>query len=132
LKDALAEALDTCRGTISRQCQIRDLPVQLRTLGAMKELLPALYRDVIAEVRATLGDELETSREELSTEAATSRVRCISKLGAALAHLGLEVLDDNEISPDEAKRYLAQLDEHDRASREARMQLTGISARTSA
>lgn len=50
LKEPLAEALDTSVGTLSRQCQVHDLPMQVRMISAARVLLPDLAAQLLDDL----------------------------------------------------------------------------------
>lgn len=74
LKAAVAEALDTSVGTVSRQTQQHDIPVQLRLLAALWVLCPELARQVLDE----LADMLQLRwRERVQPEPTAEDLRAI-------------------------------------------------------
>lgn len=123
LKEALAEALETSRGTVSRQIQPRDLPVQMRLLAALRIFEPALYREVIGEMECALGDAWTCASEDTDTQRTASAVRQSARAGALLAAHGHEILDDDQITLSEARAHIELLDEAEQALAKTRRML---------
>jgi hypothetical protein len=100
LKEALGEALDTSKGSISRQTQIRDLPVQYRILGALKVLCPELWRAILDASGDEMGIEWRPkSAVQPSLEGVLEAITAKQIAASESAAIEYAAAKDNRIEP---------------------------------
>lgn len=104
-KAALAEAMDTSVGTVSRQMQINDLPVQSRLMAAIRELLPELH----AELRAAEERELELDKARRPSGLLMQAFWGLIESSAAAQGALARAMADGEIDTKERAEALALL-----------------------